>query len=77
MYVVSPGGYFTIDRDKNRLMIEPGYYYEYTVRYSITKKIRGSCNPNIVWDEDDCRQRKVTKFLLLNGNQLYYLLAVN
>ena len=66
MYVVSPGGYFTIDRDKNRLMIEPGYYYEYTVRYSITKKIRGSCNPNIVWDEDDCRQRKVTKFLLLN-----------
>ena len=60
--VIPPGGYYTIARKPNRMIIEKDWTYGYIISFGIYEKFNKNhktCNPHLDLAEDECKLNQV------------------
>ena len=61
LYNIPPGGYFSISRKPNKMIIERDWSYGYIVNYRIYEKFNknnSTCDPHLNFNEDECKQNQ-------------------
>ena len=60
--MIPPGGYYSISRKPNRMIVEKDWSYGYIISFGIYEKFNKNgktCNPNLDFAEDECKLNQV------------------